>query len=117
MKFLYRKYAAKKGQCIEVEISSPATVKFMTAAEFKRYAGGRTHTYFKGRLDDGTVRIALPFDSVWHAVVESGNNGITANSRLRATAPEMLTAGNYDEMGPDADMELQNQSRGNHSEG
>lgn len=50
-------------------------------------------------------------------MVESGNNGITANSRLRASAPEMLTAGNYDELGPDADVELQNQSRGNHSEG
>jgi hypothetical protein len=117
MKFLYRKYPAKKGQCIEVELSAPAVVKFMTAAEFKRYAGGRTHTYFKGRLDDGTVRIALPFDSVWHAVVESGQTGISASTRLRASAPELLNMASYEEPGPDADFELQNQSRGNHSEG
>ncbi len=117
MKFLYRKYAAKKGQCIEVELSSPAVVKFMTAAEFKHYAGGRTHTYFRGRLDDATVRIALPFDSVWHAVVESGRSGITASSRLRASAPELLLGTYNEEPGPDADLELQNQSRGNHSEG
>jgi hypothetical protein len=117
MKFLYRKYAAKKGQCIEVELSAPATVKFMTASEFKRYAGGRTHTYFKGRMDDGTVRIALPFDSVWHAVVENGGSGVTASTRLRASAPAQLLEETYDGPGDGADMELQDQSRGNQSEG
>ncbi len=115
MKFQYRKYPAKKGQCIEVELNHPSVVKFMTAAEFKRYAGGRTHTYFKGRTDDGLVRISLPFDSVWHCVVESSRGENLASTRLRATAPYELIQAGYP--GVDADDELQSQSRGNHSEG
>lgn len=81
MKFLFRKYPAKRGE-IELGPSSPAPVKFMTAAEFKKYTGSRTHTYFKGQEEDGVIRFTLPFDSIWHAVVEKGNDAITATSKL-----------------------------------
>lgn len=89
MKFLYRKYPAKKGEVIEVNLSEPALVKFMTAKEFKNYGAGRTHTYYKGRTsDDGPVRFELPFDGIWHAVVEKGATGVSATCKLCPPDPE-----------------------------
>ena len=72
MKFLHLKFPAKKKEIVEVELSKPARVKFMTASEFKRYTGARTHTYFGGTFKKGTVRFVLPFDSIWTVVVEKG---------------------------------------------
>ncbi len=93
MKFLYRKYPAKKKEIIEVRTDQGATVKFMTAAEFKKYAGGRTHSYFKGQDVEGAICFTLPYDGVWHAVVEKGADGamdqLSANCRLRMPDPEM----------------------------
>lgn len=92
MKFLYRKYPAKKKEIIEVRTDQPAKVKFMTAAEFKKYAGGRTHSYFKGQEIDGAISFTLPYDGVWHAVVEKGMEPgmeqLSANSILRMPDPE-----------------------------
>lgn len=87
MKFLFKKYPAKKGEVIEVSPSASAVVKFMTAKEFKNYAGGRTHTYYKGQQDAGAVRFSLPFDSVWHAVVEKTDDSLRATSKLKAAPP------------------------------
>lgn len=87
MKFLFRKYPAKKGEVIEVRPTAPTVVKFMTAKEFKNYAGGRTHTYFKGQQSEDVVRFTLPFDSTWHAVVEKSEEGIQATSKLTAPPP------------------------------
>ena len=72
MKFLHLKFPAKKKEIVEVELSKPARVKFMTASEFKRYSGARTHTYYGGMFNKGVVRFVLPFDSVWTVVVEKG---------------------------------------------
>ena len=116
MKFLYKKYAAKKGEVIEVALSAPSIVKFMTASEFKKYAGGRTHTYYKGRDEDDHVRLSLPFDSTWHAVVEKGDTDLTATTKLCPPMPELQPAG-YPVNGADADEELQNLSLGSRSEG
>ena len=92
MKFLYRKYPAKKKEIIEVRTDQSAQVKFMTAAEFKKYAGGRTHSYFKGQENDEAISFTLPYDGVWHAVVEKGTDpamaDITASSVLRMPDPE-----------------------------
>ena len=92
MKFLYRKYPAKKKEIIEVRTDQAATVKFMTAAEFKKYAGGRTHSYFKGQENEEAISFTLPYDGVWHAVVEKGSHlekaDLTASSMLKMPDPE-----------------------------
>ena len=84
MKFLFRKYPAKRGEVIEVEPTAPAVVKFMTAKEFKNYAGGRTHTYYKGQPQDDLIRFSLPFDGIWHAVVEKVDENVSATCKLCA---------------------------------
>ena len=118
MKFLFRKYPAKRGEIIELGPSSPAPVKFMTAAEFKKYTGSRTHTYFKGQEEDGVIRFTLPFDSIWHAVVEKGNDAITATSKLcpPLTQENLLDAGPT-QLGDDPEREIESLSMGSRSEG
>lgn len=118
MKFLFRKYPAKKGEVIEVNPSSPAPVKFMTSAEFKKYAGSRTHTYFKGREEDGILRFVLPFDSIWHAVVEKVDTTISATCKLCPPSPQegRFSAGAA-MIGEDAESEITSLSMGSRSEG
>lgn len=86
MKFLHVKFPGKKKEIVEVRISHSTRVKFMTAREFKRYSNARTHTYYGGTFEKGTVRFVLPFDSVWTVVVEKGTVSapveVTANCRL-----------------------------------
>lgn len=118
MKFLFRKYPAKRGEIIEVNLNSPAPVKFMTVAEFKKYAGSRTHTYFKGREADGMIRFVLPFDSVWHAVVENEDEGISATCKLCPPSPQ---ENRFNEdaplLGEDHESEIESLSLGSQSEG
>ncbi len=118
MKFLFRKYQAKKGEIIEVNLNSPAPVKFMTAAEFKRYTGSRTHTYFKGRDEDGTIRFALPFDNIWHAVVEKEEDGISATCKLCPPSPQENRFNNDSSLiGEDPESGIASLSMGSQSEG
>lgn len=72
MRFLHKKFQAKKKEIVEVTLNRPARVKFMTANEYRKYERGRTHTFYGGRFEDSPVRFVLPFDSVWVAVVEKG---------------------------------------------
>lgn len=118
MKFLFRKYPAKKGEIIEVGVNAPAIVKFMTAAEFKKYTGSRTHTYFKGREADSVIRFALPFDSIWHAVVEKENDEVSATSKLCPPSPqENLPEGAAPMLGEDQESDIESLSMGSQSEG
>ena len=118
MKFLFRKYQAKKGEIIEVGVNTPAIVKFMTAAEFKKYAGSRTHTYFKGREADGTIRFSLPFDNIWHAVVEEQDASLAATSKLcAATAQDNYLDAGSPVIGENREAEIQSISLGSRSEG
>ncbi|MFT3885220.1 MAG: DUF1883 domain-containing protein [Flavobacteriales bacterium] len=88
MKFLYKSYPAKKKEIVEVEIDGPARVKFMTASEFKRYTNARTHTYYGGRFNDTPVRFVVPFDSIWHVVVERDASGDPRSARTRLKGPD-----------------------------
>ncbi|HRN35315.1 MAG TPA: DUF1883 domain-containing protein [Flavobacteriales bacterium] len=87
MKFLHRKYPAKRGEAIEVHLNAAAIVKFMTAKEFKHYGAGRTHTYYRGQAVAEGIRFVLPFDGIWHAVVEKGNGEVTASCKHCPPAP------------------------------
>lgn len=72
MRFLYKKYQAKKKEIIQVRTDGRTKVKFLTARDFKQYQRGKTHRYYGGTFDAGEVKFVCPFDSVWHAVVEQG---------------------------------------------
>lgn len=95
MKFLYKQYPAKKKEVLEVTIDRSTKVKFMTAAEFKRYKNGRTHNYYGGTFDGPEVRLVVPFDSIWHVVVEKGTHQepiqLKASCKLRAPDSSVLS--------------------------
>jgi len=74
MKFLYKKFQAKKKEIVEVRLDRPTKVRFMTAVDFKRYKNGRSFNFFGGTFEDPLVRFVLPYDSVWHVVVEKGSH-------------------------------------------
>lgn len=90
MRFLHLKFQGKRKEIVEVDMNRPARVKFMTATEFKRYSGARTHTYFGGRFDAGKVRFVLPFDSAWTVVVEKGAGAevLDVNARVSLCPPD-----------------------------
>lgn len=118
MRFLHRKYPAKRHEIIQVDLDRPAKVKFMTAGEFRKYSGGRTHTYFPGLGNGTSVQLTLPFDSIWHAVVEQPKEGSAVNARCMLLAPRpeeqrLQAAMDADE----AQRELQAVSMGGRSEG
>lgn len=102
MKFLYREYSGKRGDWLEVFPSSPATVKFMTAKEFRKYTGGRTHTYYQGVDAGDRITFKIPFDGFWHAVVEKTTEGLTARCRYRLGEPEVDLLGSAAPLQPDA---------------
>jgi hypothetical protein len=91
----------------------------MTAAEFRKYSGGKTHTYYKGRNINDRIRISLPFDSVWHAVVEMKDGVVTATSKLCPPSPETdrWDLAERDDLAALAEAELKTMSQGTRSEG
>lgn len=122
MKFLYRKYPAKRSEVVEVLPSHSTAAKFMTAAEFKRYAGGRTHTYFRGQGQD-KISFTVPFDGIWHVVLEKAKDGVavdlSAQCRLCMPAPtteRTIRIGSEEEHTQDEE-EIQAVSLGSQSEG
>ena len=90
MKFLHKQYQAKKKEILEVEIDRPTKIKFMTAFDFKHYKLGKTNKYFGGLFEESPVRFVVPFDSVWHIVVEKGSHyqPIEVQGRCRLLLPE-----------------------------
>lgn len=90
MRFLHKHYPAKKKEIIEVEIDRPAKVKFMTAFDHKQYKLGRSHKYFGGRFEESPVRFVVPYDSVWHVVVEKGTHyqPLDVAARCRLMLPD-----------------------------
>ena len=85
MKFLHQKFQGKKKEIVEVALNKPTRVKFMTASEFKKYTGARTHTFFGGMFNKGTIRFVLPFDSVWTVVVEKGTASAPVDVKASCT--------------------------------
>jgi hypothetical protein len=90
MRFLYKKFQAKKKEIVEVRIDRRTKVRFMTAVDFKRYKNGRSFNFFGGTFETSPVLFVLPYDSVWHVVVEKGThyNPIDMNAQCRILPPD-----------------------------
>ncbi len=90
MRFLHKKFQAKKKEIVEVTLDRPSRVKFMTANEYRKYERARTHTFYGGRFEDRVVHFVLPFDSVWVVVVEGGplKDPMTVKASCRLLPPD-----------------------------
>jgi hypothetical protein len=83
MKYGYLNLGRQKpGSTVEVKVRGGATrVLLLSAAEFVRYHSQRPFRYLGGRYRGQPVRIRIPRDDEWFAVLELG----TYNDKTRAT--------------------------------
>lgn len=96
MRILQKPIKAKKGQKIEVTFSQPTKVKLLSSIQFKKYRGGKTHRYYGGQCEESPAVFEVPYNDIWHAVIEKGNynnpidvegNAFLVNSDTPATFP------------------------------
>lgn len=86
MKFLHKPFEAKAKDRIEVKFSKPTRVLLIHSRQFEKYKRGRTYHYRGGQADVSPVEFEVPFDGVWHAIIEKGTFrhplDVTGNARL-----------------------------------
>ncbi|HUF99991.1 MAG TPA: DUF1883 domain-containing protein [Ilumatobacter sp.] len=59
-----------KGDVLEVTLDRGANVRLLDAANFAQYRAGNQHRFHGGRATKSPVRIVIPSDGHWHAVVD-----------------------------------------------
>lgn len=63
---------------MEVTLSTGANVRLLDSINFDKYRRGQEHQYRGGLAQRSPVRIAIPSDGHWHAVVDmAGLEGST----------------------------------------
>ena len=82
----------KRGEVVEIALTSGANVRLMDSSNFSNYKNGRKHTYFGGLAKQTPVRLAIPSSGHWHVAVDmQGLQGSTRASVrvLPAALPEI----------------------------
>ena len=71
----------KRGEIVEVTLTSGANVRLMTSSEFSNYKNGKQHRYIGGLAKRSPVRLQIPTSGHWHSVVDmQGLRGSTKAS-------------------------------------
>lgn len=86
MKFLHKPFKAQAGDLIRVEFTKPTRVILLHSRQFDKYKKGRTYQYRGGNAENSPVEFTVPFDGVWHAIIEKGTYrnplDVTGNAEL-----------------------------------
>ncbi len=94
MKFLHQPFQAKAKDRIIVEFSQPTKVMLLHESQMKPYKQGRTYEYRGGVSDNSPVEFTVPFDGVWHAVIEKGTHknplDVSGSAKLKRPKPATL---------------------------
>ncbi len=72
MKFLHQPFTAKEKDSIIVNFDKPTRILLIHSSQFEKYKGGLTHQYRGGQVEKSPVEFTVPYDGVWHAVIEKG---------------------------------------------
>lgn len=59
-----------RGDVVEVTLSAGANVRLLDSLNFDNYRRGRQHRFYGGRATQSPVRIPIPSNNHWHAVVD-----------------------------------------------
>lgn len=88
MKFLHQPFKSKSGQRIRVHFDKPTRVLLIHSQQFDRYKRGKTYQYRGGEADESPVHFDVPFEGVWHAVIEKGtySNPLEVSGRAELLA-------------------------------
>nr|WP_298891998.1 DUF1883 domain-containing protein [uncultured Acinetobacter sp.] len=71
----------RKGQVVEVTLTSGANVRLLDSTNFQNYKNGRKHTYYGGLAKRSPIRIAVPNSGHWYVAVDmQGLRGSTKAS-------------------------------------
>ncbi len=92
MKILQKPFTAKEKDKIEVTFDKPTKVLLIESSQFTRYKKGLTYQYRGGKAEQSPVTFTVPFDGIWHAVIEKG----TYTNPLEVTGNAKLIPHRYD---------------------
>lgn len=71
----------KRGEIVEVTLTSGANVRLMDSSNFNNYKNGRKHSYYGGLAKRSPIRIAVPNSGHWYVAVDmQGLRGSTSAS-------------------------------------
>lgn len=86
MKFLHQPFKARAKDRVIVKFDKPTKVMLIHHNQIDKYKGGRTYQYRGGESKNSPVEFEIPFDGIWHAVVEKGTHSnplqVTASAKL-----------------------------------
>lgn len=85
----------KRGEIVEVTLSSGANVRLMDSSNFSYYKNGKKHRYYGGLAKVSPLRLAIPNSGHWHVAIDmQGLRGSTRASvrMLPAPLPEIREA-------------------------
>ena len=100
MKFLQQPFEAKCRQIVQVEFDLPAKVKLIEHSEYVKYKLGKTYNYRGGHYAKSPVEFEVPFDGVWHAIIEKGphNQPIDVHGNAQLLKARLETLNGHLEM-------------------
>ncbi len=99
MKFLHKPLKAKSGERIIVEFDKPTKVLMVHSSQFNKYKGGRTYQYRGGFQEESPVEFKVPFEGVWHAIIEKGtyDKPLDVSGSARVEPPKYDTLNGADQ--------------------
>lgn len=85
----------KRGEIVEVTLTSGANVRLMDSSNFSNYKNGRRHRFFGGLAKRSPLRLRIPNSGHWHVAIDvQGLRGSTKASvrMLPGPLPEIREA-------------------------
>lgn len=79
----------KRGEIVEVTLTSGANVRLLTSSEFSNYRNGRAHRFIGGLAKRSPVRLQIPNSGNWHVVVDMQGLRGSTNASVKVL-PGML---------------------------
>jgi hypothetical protein len=91
MKILQQAVKVRKNQIIQVHFDKPVVVKLLSKGMFPKYKNGVRHVCQGGFFEHSPAKFTVPYDGVWHAVIEKGSyfNPLSVKGRVEILPPEI----------------------------
>jgi hypothetical protein len=101
MKFLHQPFEAKAKDRIIVSFDKPTRVLLIHTSQLRNYKGGKTYRYWGGEATTSPVEFTVPFDGVWHAIIEKGTYRnpihVTGSAERKRPRPATLNGAEQNE--------------------
>jgi hypothetical protein len=79
----------KRGQIVEITLTSGANVRLMSSSDFSNYKNGRRHQYIGGLAKKSPIRLQVPSSGHWYVAVDMQGLQGSTNASVRVL-PGML---------------------------